>query len=61
MSHPREVRAAVLRSLESGDLRGAAAVLLPSVEASVGRELDRDLEFAMCAVFTAYAVSSAQD
>jgi hypothetical protein len=43
--------------LEGGDLRGAAELLAPSIEASVGSELEHDLEFSMCAVFTAYALS----
>ncbi len=51
-----DVRAAVLAHLEGGDLSSAAASLLPYVEGSAGAELDSDLEFALCAVFSAYAL-----
>lgn len=51
-------RLEVLSFLEKGDLESAASSLVPSVEASIGSELHHDLEFAMCAVFMAYALSA---
>lgn len=57
-STPGQLRTTVLSLLKTGDLQGAATVMVPVIESAVGSELDSDLEFALCAVFTAYTASS---